>query len=126
MSVDKERYFSHFGVKEVKDVWGEEFRSLQNGDKEIIGKSSIKSAANDLKALAKELKIPLSDVIQIYVGLNISRLCAIEYQNNCAMDGNIYNQSETIRYGFNLMLDKVGKVAQSIDLVREAIKDKKE
>ena len=42
------------------------------------------------------------------------------------MDSNIYNQSETIRYGFNLMLDKVGKVAQSIDLVREAIKDKKE
>lgn len=126
MSVDKERYFSHFAVGEVKDVWGEEFRSLQNGDKEIIGKSSIKSAANDLKALSKELKIPLSDVIQIYVGLNISRLCAIEFQNNCAMDSNIYNQSETIRYGFNLMLDKVGKVAQSIDLVREAIKDKKE
>ncbi|WP_332832549.1 hypothetical protein [Escherichia coli] len=117
---------SHFGVKEVKDVWVEEFRSLQNGDKEVIGKSSIKSAANDLKALAKELKIPLSDVIQIYVGLNISRLCAIEYSNSCEMDRNIYSQSEVIRCGFNLMLDKADKVAQSIDLVREAIKDKKE
>ncbi len=80
---------SSFRIKEVCDV------------DELVEKSSIKDAAADLQAVAKELKIPLSDVIQIYIGLNISRLCAMKRVDSDKMDENIAGLGEIIRDGID-------------------------
>lgn len=119
-------YASAFDVKEIDDVWTEGYER-QNRDEPsvLIGKSSIKSAANDLKALAKELKIPLSDVIQIYVGLNISRLCAIRRVDSDKMDENLGGLGDVITGGLYEIKEEVNQVVQSLDLVREAIEGMK-
>lgn len=119
-------YASAFDVKEIDDVWTEGYER-QNRDEPsvLIGKSSIKSAANDLKALAKELKIPLSDFIQIYVGLNISRLCAIRRVDSDKMDENLGGLGDVITGGLYEIKEEVNHVVQSLDLVREAIEGMK-
>lgn len=119
-------YASAFDVKEIDDVWTEGYER-QNRDETpaLIGKSLIKSAANDLKALAKELKIPLSDVIQIYVGLNISRLCAIRRVDSDKMDENLGGLGDVITGGLYEIKEEVNQVVQSLDLVMEAIEGMK-
>lgn len=101
-------YMTHFGIEEIYDVWSEGCECLENTGKPAErGASSIKDAAAGLKEVAKELNIPLEQVIQIYIGLNISRLCAMKRIDSDKMDENLAGLG-----------DKLDDVVNQLDSIR--------